>query len=99
MTLAATTEVKSPAQAPAAPPVSEELRIVLWWHCGWAVALALGVVVVSLVAPWTSWTPGLALIVGAIPAIAAIVALRWEGPGARIGLLAVWAAVAPSPPT
>ncbi len=92
MTLAATTEVKSPAQAPAAPPVSEELRIVLWWHCGWAVALALGVVVVSLVAPWTSWTPGLALIVGAIPAIAAIVALRWEGPGARIGLLAVWAA-------
>jgi cell cycle sensor histidine kinase DivJ len=91
MTLAATTEVKSPAQAPAAPPVSEELRIVLWWHCGWALALALGVVVVSLVAPWTNWTPGLALIVGAVPAIAAIVALRWEGSGARIGLLAVWA--------
>jgi cell cycle sensor histidine kinase DivJ len=92
MTLAATTEVKSPAQAPAAPPVSEELRIVLWWHCGWALALALGVIVVSLVAPWTNWTPGLALIVGAVPAIAAIVALRWEGSAARIGLLAVWAA-------
>jgi len=91
MTLATTTEVKSPAQASAAPPVSEELRIVLWWHCGWALALALGVVVVSLVAPWTSWTPGLALIVGAAPAIAAIVALRWEGSGSRIGLLAVWA--------
>jgi cell cycle sensor histidine kinase DivJ len=91
MTLATATEVNSPAQAPAASPVSEELRNVLWWHCGWALALTVAAVVVSVVAPWSNGAPGLALIVGAAPAIAAIVALRWETEGSRIGLLAVWA--------
>jgi cell cycle sensor histidine kinase DivJ len=91
MTLATATEVNSPAQAPAASAVSEELRNVLWWHCGWALALTVAAVVVSVVAPWSNGAPGLALIVGAAPAIAAIVALRWETEGSRIGLLAVWA--------
>ncbi len=91
MTLATANEVNSPAQAPAASPVSEELRSVLWWHCGWALALTVAAVVVSVVAPWSNGAPGLALIVGAAPAIAAIVALRWETEASRIGLLAVWA--------
>ncbi|HEY3890028.1 MAG TPA: HAMP domain-containing sensor histidine kinase [Caulobacteraceae bacterium] len=91
MTLATAREVNSPIQAPAASPVSEELRNVLWWHCGWALALTVAAVVVSVVAPWSNGAPGLALIVGAAPAIAAIVALRWETEGSRIGLLAVWA--------
>ncbi len=92
MTLAATTEVDSPTQAAAESPVSEDLRNLLWWHCGWALALSLGAVIVSVAAPWSNWTPGLALIVGAAPAIAAIVALRWETEASRIGLIAVWAA-------
>jgi cell cycle sensor histidine kinase DivJ len=91
MTLATATEVNSPSQTLAASPVSEELRNVLWWHCGWALALTVAAVVVSVVAPWSNGAPGLALIVGAAPAIAAIVALRWETEGSRIGLLAVWA--------
>ncbi|HEY5008013.1 MAG TPA: histidine kinase dimerization/phospho-acceptor domain-containing protein, partial [Caulobacteraceae bacterium] len=91
MTLATANEVNSPAQAPTASTVSEELRSVLWWHCGWALALTVAAVVVSVVAPWSNGAPGLALIVGAAPAIAAIVALRWETEGSRIGLLAVWA--------
>ena len=91
MTLATAKEVNSPTKAPAAPPVGEELRSVLWWHCGWALALTVGAVVVSVVAPWSNGAPGLALIVGAAPAIAAIVALRWETEASRIGLLAVWA--------
>ncbi|HZC17906.1 MAG TPA: hypothetical protein VE309_14200, partial [Caulobacteraceae bacterium] len=77
MTLAATTEMNSNTKPAAVSPVSEELRNMLWWHCGWALALALGAVIVSVAAPWSSWTPGLALIVGAAPTIAAIVALRW----------------------
>src|ERR1019366_7936637 len=88
---ATATGVNSPARAPAASAVSEELRNVLWWHCGWALALTVAAVVVSVVAPWSNGAPGLALIVGAAPAIAAIVALRWETEGSRIGLLAVWA--------
>jgi two-component system, cell cycle sensor histidine kinase DivJ len=92
MTLAATTEVNSPARAPAVSAVSEELRNGLWWHCGWALALTLGAVIVSLAAPWSNGTPGLALIVGAAPAIAAIATLRWETEWSRIGLMAIWAA-------
>jgi two-component system, cell cycle sensor histidine kinase DivJ len=91
MTLATAPEARSTAQAHAATPVSEELRNVLWWHCGWALALTVAAVAVSVVAPWSNGAPGLALIVGAAPAIAAIVALRWETEGSRIGLLAVWA--------
>jgi cell cycle sensor histidine kinase DivJ len=92
MTLAATTEVTSSTEDDAASPVSEDLRNALWWHCGWALALAVGAVVVSLAAPWSNWAPGLAMIVGAGPAIAAILALRREAEWARIGLMAVWAA-------
>jgi cell cycle sensor histidine kinase DivJ len=92
MTLAATTQVNSNTEDDAASPVSEDLRNVLWWHCGWALSLAVAAVIVSLAAPWTSWTPGAALIVGAAPAIAAILALRWETEWSRIALMAVWAA-------
>src|SRR6185437_10279484 len=38
-----------------------------------------------------NWTPGLALIVAAAPAMMAILADRTESAAARIGLLAVWA--------
>jgi cell cycle sensor histidine kinase DivJ len=92
MTLATATEVDQAVEAPAASPVSAELRNGLWWQCGWALALTFGAVIVSLAAPWSSWTPGLALIVGAAPALAAIVALRWDSEWSRIGLMAVWAA-------
>jgi cell cycle sensor histidine kinase DivJ len=94
MSLAAPTEVNSPNRAPAATPAGEDLRLALWWHSGWALALALGAVGVSLAADWPSWAPGLALIAGAAPAIAALAALRWDAGWSRIGLLVVWAAAA-----
>jgi len=92
MTLATVTEVDQAPGAPAASPLRADLRNGLWWECGWALSLSLGVVIVSLAAPWSNWTPGLALIVGAAPALAAILAPRWQAEWSKIGLMAVWAA-------
>ncbi|HXQ11883.1 MAG TPA: HAMP domain-containing sensor histidine kinase [Caulobacteraceae bacterium] len=75
-----------PAPAVAADAVP---RAALWWHAAWALAIALGAVVVSVVAPWPDARPGLALIVAATPSIAAILTLRPNRP--NLGLVVIWA--------
>ncbi len=92
MTLAPATVADRPDAALAGADARPEPRSSLWWHSAWAASLALAVVGISLAAPWPNWTPGLALIVGAAPAVVANLADRAEGAGWRIGLLAVWAA-------
>jgi len=74
-----------------APAVAGDsgVRAALWWHAAWALAIALGAVVVSLAAPWPDLAPGLALIVAATPAVAAILTLRPNRP--NVSLVAVWA--------
>src|SRR6185437_9028565 len=91
MTLASAREPDRSNAASASQAQARGARPSLWWHSAWAIALTVAVIGISLAAPWPNWTPGLALIVAAAPAMMAILADRTESAAARIGLLAVWA--------
>jgi cell cycle sensor histidine kinase DivJ len=62
----------------------------LRWHGGWAGALALAAIVLWLTVPWSRGT-GLALAVGAAPAIGLLIARNYDGPRLRSGLVIAWA--------
>ena len=62
----------------------------LRWHGGWAGALALAAAVLWLTVPWSRGT-GLALAVGAAPAIGLLIARNNDGPRLRTGLVVAWA--------
>jgi len=84
------TQTADPASRPAPAAATDAgPRAALWWHAGWAMAIAAGALVVSLAAPWPDARPGLALIVAATPSIAAILTLRPNRP--NLGLTLVWA--------
>ena len=69
-----------------APDLAEVLR----WHGGWAAALALAALLLWLTAPWTRGT-GLALALGAAPAVGLLIARNYDGPRLRTGLVIAWA--------
>jgi cell cycle sensor histidine kinase DivJ len=68
-----------------------ELGVVLRWHVGWAGALALAAVVLWLTVPWSRGT-GLALAIGAAPALGLMIARNYDGPRLRAGIVVAWAA-------
>src|SRR5579871_3353723 len=91
MSLDATDSI-DPALGSAADMQPGETRPALWWHAAWALAMALGAVIVALAAPWPDFRPGLALIVAAAPAVAALAAPKLNG--GDLSLLVVWAIAA-----
>jgi cell cycle sensor histidine kinase DivJ len=62
----------------------------LRWHGGWAGALAMAAAVLWMTVPWSRGT-GLALAVGAAPAIGLLIARNYDGPRLRTGLVVAWA--------
>jgi cell cycle sensor histidine kinase DivJ len=83
------TQTADPASRTASAAADTGPRAALWWHAAWALAIAVGALVVSLAAPWPDARPGLALIVAATPSVAAILTLRPNRP--NLGLPLVWA--------
>jgi hypothetical protein len=83
------TQTADPTSRTASAAADAGPRAALWWHAAWALAIAAGALVVSLAGPWPDARPGLALIVAAIPSIAAILTLRPNRP--NLGLPLVWA--------
>jgi len=92
VTFAAANEAEEAAPPPAGPDAAT--RRAVWWHAGWALALAMAALAAVAVAPWRDANPGMALIAAVAPAIAALFLLRGEGGGTRIGLLVIWTAAA-----
>jgi cell cycle sensor histidine kinase DivJ len=79
-----------PAHTPSGAPSSPERREVLWWHAGWAAALALSAAGVWIATRGFGPTMIFALAAGLAPALAAPVLSRRDDPGRRAGLLLGW---------
>jgi cell cycle sensor histidine kinase DivJ len=72
------------------PDLGPDLGEALRWHGGWAGALLLAAVVLWLSVPWSRGT-GLALAVGAAPAVGLLIARNYDGQRLRTGLVIAWA--------
>jgi cell cycle sensor histidine kinase DivJ len=72
------------------PDLGPDLGEALRWHGGWVGALLLAAVVLWLSVPWSRGT-GLALAVGAAPAVGLLIARNYDGQRLRTGLVIAWA--------
>ena len=72
------------------PDLGPDLGEALRWHGGWAGALLLAAIVLWLSVPWSRGT-GLALAVGAAPAVGLLIARNYDGQRLRTGLVVAWA--------
>jgi cell cycle sensor histidine kinase DivJ len=94
MDAAPLTPPTDPAQSPQNPVAASAQREVVWWHGGWALALAASALGLWFAVGGFGATVALALAAGLVPAAVAIARRGVDGGFARALLLGCWAMAA-----